>query len=344
MYPTEDPAGVNVVTISPKLDFTIARNAELITTAERVTNINDQSMGRGMSQPNAPNTATGQLALIEEGNVRAYLDNTILKEDMELILGDIWELDCDLVPKTNPGQFFRVTEERANGLFDVKQGGAYMQPDEFAGRYDFRLKFATSHWARQAKKAEFFAFYQAAMASPLVMQNPRAMWVLLNKLAKECGVDDFNEIIPEPPELDQPKQPDAEWTAILEGEQIQVNPNDHDDLHIQQHIQQIEDERKNPNRDEQAITLGVQHILDHQQQKRTKMLMQAMTSQLMQTLAPGPQNPAMQSLQQLSQMYGGGQPSPIAGGPQAQTPPGDIPPPTDQVGSSAAPQPQEGML
>jgi hypothetical protein len=340
MYPTEDPSSVNVVKLVPNLEFAMARQQDGLAMAERLTGITDQSLGRGVERPNAPRTATGQLALIEEGNIRAYLDSTILREDMEMIVGDFWDLDCDLAPKTQPGLFFRVTEERAGGLFDVKQGGAYMTPAEFGGRYDFRLKFATSVWARQAKKAEFFAFYQAAMANPLVMQNPRALWVLLNKLAKECGVDDFSDIIAQPPDLDQPKQPDAEWTEMLEGEQVQVNPQDHDDLHIQQHTQQLEDERKDPNRDVQAIGMMVQHILDHQQQKRTKMLMQSLTASLMQSIAPQPQNPAMQSIQQLSQMYSGGSP----GGPGPQTPPGDIPAPSAQVGSSAAPKPQDGML
>jgi len=120
--PTEDPSSVNVVKLNPNLAYAEARQQDVLATGERVTGITDQSLGRAVDRPNAPRTATGQLALIEEGNVRAYLDSTILREDMEQIISDIWDLDCDLVPKTEPGLFFRVTEEQANGLFDVKQG------------------------------------------------------------------------------------------------------------------------------------------------------------------------------------------------------------------------------
>ena len=348
LIPTEDPNSVKVVEIHPNLSYAEARQQDILATAERVTGITDQSLGRAVDRPNAPRTATGQLALIEEGNVRAYLDGTILREDMEQVIGDIWELDCDLVPKTQQGLFFRVTEEQANGLFDVKQGGAYMTPKEFGGRFDFRLKFATTVYARQAKKQEFLAFYQAAVMNPLCMQNPTALWALLNMLAKQFSID-FEDIIPKPPQLDQPKRPDQEWTEMLEGQTVEVNPMDHDDLHLQQHYQQLEDERKDPDRDAQAIGLLVKHILDHQQQKRTKMLMQALTSQLMNSITPQ-QQPGVdpQMANHLAQMYQAqqGPPQPGMGAPQIQPTPGPpgtgIPP--QAVGSQGAPQMQDGML
>src|SRR5579872_188817 len=189
--PTEDPAGVNVVKITPNLEFCSARQNDLLSIGERVTGITDQSMGRTQSQPNAPRTATGQLALIEEGNIRAYLDSTVLREDFEKIITDIWDLDCDLAPRTEPGIFFRVTEQQSNGLFDVRQGGSYMTAKEFGGRYDFRLKFAVSVFARQQKKQELLAFYQIAMQNPMVAMNPKAMWSLTNRLAIEFGINDF---------------------------------------------------------------------------------------------------------------------------------------------------------
>lgn len=339
--PTEDPASVNVVKLNPNLEYVMSRQQDIISTAERVTNITDQSLGRAIDRPNAPRTAAGQLALIEEGNVRAYLDSTILREDTEKIIGEIWELDCDLVPKTEPGIFFRVTEEQSNGLFDVKQGGAYMTPKEFAGRYDFRLKFATSVYARNAKKQEFMAFYQAAVMNPLCQQNPAALWSLLNMLAKQFDID-FEQIIPKPPELDAPKQPEAEWTEMLEGETVEVNPQDNDSLHLQKHAEQLEDERNDPERDTQAIALLVKHVFDHQKQMRTKMLMQTLTNQLMQSIQP-PQQPGVdpqmgQHLQDMQAMYQN------PGQPQQQGVPGEIPPPPAGVGSQNVPQAQEGQL
>ena len=356
--PTEDPGSVNIVKMSPNLDFAVARQQDLLATAERVTGITDQSLGRAVDRPNAPRTATGQLALIEEGNIRAYLDSTILREDMEQIIGDFWDLDCDLAPQIEPGLFFRVTEEQAGGLFDIRQGGAYMTPKEFGGRYDFRLKFATSMWARQAKKQELLQFVSIAMQNPLVAQNPAALWELTNRLAREFGISDFSNMVPRPPELDRPRNPDEEWTSILEGDMVTPNPQDNDQLHLLQHHRQLEDERKDPDRDVQAIGMLVKHILDTQQQMRTKQLMSALTQQLMQSMMPqqDPRAVDPQMMQHLQQMYVAqqgpqlppppGEPVPPPPGAPGGQPgmPGAVPSPSTAVGSQQAPQPQNGMM
>lgn len=322
--PTSNAKGVNVITLNPNLQSGLMRMQEIITNSERVTGITDQSMGRALSQPNAPRTASGQIALLEQGNVRAWLDATVLKEDMERVIGDLWEMECDLGKKSGPGQFFRVTEEQADGLFDVARGGAYMTPKEFAGRMDFKLKFATSVYAREAKKQQFLAFYTAASASPLVMMNPRAMWHLLNRLAKEFGIEDFESIVPQPPELDAPKTPDQEWTLMLEGEEVEPNPQDHDDLHIAKHAKQIDQERQDPEGDQQAIGLGIRHLMKHKEQQRMKMLMQAQVSSIVQGLQEDPDNPVSQQIEQaLAQMQQGQQQPGMPGQmPQQQEMPG----------------------
>lgn len=362
MIPTEDPAGVNVIRITPNLEYAMEKQQDTLAMGERVTGITDQSLGRAMDRPNAPRTATGQLALIEEGNVRAYLDSTVLREDMEQIIADFWYLDCDLAPKTEPGIWFRVTESSAKGTagFDVSKGGAYMTPQEFGGRYDFRLKFATSAWSREAQAQKTLSFLPIAMQNPLVMNNPRAMWMLLNRAAKALGIQDFDGIIPEPPDLDQPISPDLEWTKMLEGDdEVHPNPQDHDDLHLMKHAKQLAESRRDPNPDVQAQNLLVRHIIETREQKASKMAIQALTHSLIQSIQPGggqgtPGGPnigqLMGALQQPQQP--GGMPGqaavPVATGPAGPgpsgPPPGDLPMPSQQVGSSAAPVAQDGML
>jgi len=341
--PTEDPASVNVVKIMPNLEYATARQQDIFATAERVTGITDQSMGRAIDRPNAPRTATGQLALIEEGNIRAYLDSTILREDMEQIITDIWDLDCDLAPRTEPGIFFRVTEQQANGLFDVKSGGSFMTAKEFGGRYDFRLKFATSVYARQAKKQELLAFYGICMQNPLIAQNPKALWTLLNRLAIEFGITDFDTLVPPPPDLDAPQTPDQEWNRMLEGESDVVpNPMDNDQLHLVKHQIQLEEAQKDPDKDGQAISFLMKHILETHHQVRTKMLMQALTQKLMLQMS-GQQQPGMQSSPLQPQQSAPFSPqAPASVSPQQAT--GDIPPGPMQAGASMAPQPHDGML
>jgi hypothetical protein len=346
-YPTEDPAGVNVIKIQPNMEYAIARQQDILSIAERVTGITDQNLGQSEERPNAPKTATGQLALIEEGNVRAYLDSTVLREDFEQIITDFWDLDCDLAPKTEPGIFFRVTEQQANGLFDTKQGGAFMTAKEFGGKYDFRLKFATSIWSRQQKKQELLMFYQIAMQNPLIAMNPKALWSLTNRLANEFGIDDFDTMVPPPPDLDEPKTPDAEWNLMLEGDPtVKPNPQDNDQLHLASHQEQLADAKKDPDSDPQAIGLLTKHIAETIEQMRVKMAMQALTHQLMLQMSgqhPGFAPPGLPP----------GQPQlglPPGQAPQQGAPPaaaqaaGSVPPPPPAVGATMAPQPQDGMM
>jgi hypothetical protein len=356
--PTEDPASVQVVKLSPNLDYAVEKQQDIISTSERITGITDQSLGRAIQTPNAPRTATGQLALIEEGNIRAYLDSTILREDMEQIIADFWDLDCDLVPKTEPGLFFRVTEEQAGGLFDTKKGGSFMTPKEFGGRYDFRLKFATSVWQRASKKQDLLAFYQLAIQNPICASNPKVMWTLLNRLAHEFYIEDFATLCPAPPDMDTARTPDQEWTLMLEGnDQVMPNPQDNDAQHIAAHTEQIQDEAKDPDRDEQAIALMVKHRMEQIQQQRTKMMMQAMLHQLMSSINPAlQQQQAQQQAQHLGLMHQamqqgqqGGNVLQMPGSPQGPMPqngqpgppqqgvPGAIPPPPQQVGASIPP-------
>lgn len=356
--PTEDPAGVNVIRLSPNMEYAIAKQQDTLAMAERVTGITDQSLGRAEDRPNAPRTATGQLALIEEGNIRAYLDATVLREDMEQIIAEIWDLDCDLAPKKEPGLWFRVTESEAVGTagFDVAKGGAYMTPEEFGGKFDFRLKFATSAWSREAQAQKQITFYGMAVQNPLVMTNPRGLWVLLNRTAKSLGIPDFSSIIPEPPDLDQPISPDQEWTKMLEGDdEVHPNPQDHDQLHMMKHLKQLAATHTDKNPDVQAIHFLIKHIQETKEQMAAKQAMQALTSSLIQSIQPGGGQgaPGIQHVlgaMQQSQQPGGIQPAgPAGGAPPAGPapggpPPGDVPPPPQGVGSQAAPVPQFGQL
>ncbi len=276
---TEDPAGVNVVTIHPNLEYAITKEQTIQRFGEKCTGVSDLSLGRSSDQPNQPRTARGTIALLEQGNIRASLDTAVLREDINLIATHFWELDSELSPES---VFFRVTEEEANGLFETKHGGATMTAKERGGRYDFDIKFATSVWSREAKKELAIQLYGLLMQSPLVLQNPRAQWITLKNVCRALGDDNIADILPEPPDLGLPKQPRDEWTFALQGEEFHVNPMDNDDLHLVDHYRRLNDmkEEKPEDYDEQAVNLMVAHVLEHQKQKRTKMLMQAMAGEL----------------------------------------------------------------
>lgn len=309
--PTEDPSSVKILEMKADLQYPIAMQQLLKGISEILTGVSDTSAGLSEDRPNAPRTASGQAMLIQEGSVRASLDMTMLREDLSQMLEYVWALDREY---SDESVFFRVTEEDAGGLYDVDKGFGIMTAEERNHAFDFQLKFATSVYSREAKKQALLALYQLSMQNPIVGQNPRALWVLLNRIWKAFGEDDFKAVVPEPPEVDTPKQPKEEWALALKGEDIEVNPMDDDLQHLVDHRRRLEDEmqEEEDRRDQQAERIMVAHIMQHEQARRQKALLQTLMQE---------------HLQQMQQQ----QQQPGAVGPGGMAAPGQIPQPVPEA-------------
>lgn len=313
--PTANPQDVNVVSMKADLTYSEAMGAALKGMAELVTGHSDQSLGQSSDRPNAPRTASGQAMLINEGNVRASLDMTMLREDFGRLVSYVWALDREYA---DDEVFFRVTDEDAGSLYDENQGFGKMTAEERAHPYDFDVKFATSIFSREAKKAAMLQLYQLSLANPILQQNPRALWVLLNRVWEAFGEKTFSDIIPQPPEIDQPKQPKEEWEMLAKGDQVDPNPQDDDKAHLLDHRRRLEmalaepGERQNP----RLIAAAKAHIIATEQQVRRKMLVQALVQRAMeeaQAQQAQPQQPGIPG-------------APSSAGAPGQPLPGQVPP------------------
>lgn len=278
----EDPNGVKVVNLAADLTYTQMKEQAVIAYAERVTGQTDMNIGRAVDRPNAPRTAKQTMALLGEGDIRASLELTALREDWGEILLHFWELYQEYAPAK---LFFRVTEEDADGLLDIRKGAAYMTADELGSRYDFVFKFATSASSKESGKQNQLALYQLDLQNPLIIQNPRALWKLLDRIHKAFNDDRFVDLVPEPPDLGMPKNPREEYTMALQGKDLFVNPLDNDQLHLLDHNKRIEDMRADPDRDEDAFRSMVLHVMEHVEQAEKKKLMQSMVASVAQSLA-----------------------------------------------------------
>jgi hypothetical protein len=281
---SDEPQAVKVIEMKADLNYPIVAEQNLIGYAERVTGISDMNMGRTSDKPNAPRTARQTIALLEEGDVRASLDTNALREDWGKIISDLWALETMYAPKD---LFFRVTEEDASGVagFETAGGGAYLTEQERFGQYDFDLKFATNAWSKETQKENQLALYQIDLQNPLIIQNPRALWLLLDKVHRAFGDDRFGDIMPEPPDLGLPIAPKEEWTRCLQGESITINPADNDELHIMDHNRRLEEAAKDPNYNTQAYADMAAHVLEHNQQLQQKKLMGELAARLATTLS-----------------------------------------------------------
>jgi hypothetical protein len=286
-------AGTSIPLDNPQTDIkqlTIGTNIEIVqwkeqtclAYGERLLGVTDSAMGRASDRPNTPRTATGQRDLLMEGNVRQALEYKLLATDLSDVLRHFWELDYLFTPQRI---FFRVTEEDADGLFEVKDGGSWMAKEDRDGRYDFTLKFATSVYSREAEKERTLARYQIDIQNPLIVQNPRALWKVTNDVHSALGDDQFASIIPEPPEPDLPVDPREEWNRLLQGEEITVNPQDNDELHAIRHFKDIKAAEADPEADKDALRKLVIHYVQTIEQLQQKKIVQALTEQAMGAIA-----------------------------------------------------------
>ena len=320
-YPTTDPSAVREVKGSfDPVAFTIKSQA-IEAIGEKTAGLSSFGMGRSSDRPNEPRTATGQISMVEQGNIRlSGLDVRFLCEDMRQILRDIWELDCLYAPEE---LFFRVAEDDLPG-HSLQGGGTKITKEERAGKLDFDIRFASSVWSREAKKQNALAMYQLDLTNPLIVQSPKALWTLAKKIHAALGDDNFADTVPEPPDMGLMKNPKEEWTLMLQGEEVHTHPEDNDELHVIDHIQ-----RADSSTDRQAQQMMGAHIKDHQKQKMAKVMMSALAEKMAQQVqasqqAPG--SPAALGMGAVPPVGPGAPPTP-GSAPQPPIPGG---PPADQ--------------
>ena len=331
MIPMDNPqSDMAQMKFTADLAAVAAMEQVLLAYLERLTGETDQANGRASDRPNAPRTASGQAMLMQAANLRMTLDTTTLREDYARVFDKFWRLEWQFGDEET---FFRVTEEDANGLFPTAKGGAILKQSERNGQYDFRLKLATSVWDRAADKENDLARYQLDLQNPMIVQNPSALWEVTRRAHKALGDPNFEDLVPKPPVPDLPINPKREWTMIQQGEVVQVNPLDNDQLHMTRHWSDLQLAITDDYPDKDAIAHLKAHYLEHIHQLQQKQLVQALAQQMVQQAAGMGVNPA--------QMLGTGM---NALPPGIMAPPGGAPLPPDPVpmaGSVAPPIPKK---
>jgi hypothetical protein len=289
--PTDNPnADFRVVEFPVNLEAIATREQALIAYLERLFGISDLQMGRQSDRPNAPKTVGGTMAIIQQGNLRMTLDTTALREDYGLVFEHFWLLEWMFADEE---VFFRVTEDDANGLFPVQKGGALITQMDRNGRYDFHLQLATSMWDRQQDKQDTLARYQLDLQNPLIVSNPSALWKVTRDAHEALGDPNFADLVPEPPTPDMPINPKEEWSMIQQGEDVNVNPMDNDELHMIRHMKDLNSAQGSTNyNDKDAIDNLKMHYIQHVHQLQEKKIVQAITQAAVQQAAAMGRNPA----------------------------------------------------
>jgi hypothetical protein len=283
VQPVKNANGIKVVTIPVETNGAVVMSNMLLGHGERNVGSLDGMAGRGNDRPNAPRTLGGQMLLAEQSDTRSWIDMFFLRQPFGRLFRNLWEM---WVSFGKDEVFFRITEEEADGLFELRDGGSYMTAEEFAGRYDFTVKFATSAASKQSKKQESFEMFQADMSTPLVQQDARAQWSALNRLHRAMGDDKFSDVVPEPPEMDRPARPQEEHAKMQQGELVVTHPGDNDQLHLVEHKKALQRAQESERPDGDYIRRLTEHMAEQQMQANKKMLMRQLVDDLANNMMP----------------------------------------------------------
>jgi hypothetical protein len=276
-YPSEDPNSAKQIDMKADLNIGTLMFQFFLAISERLTGLTDQNAGRSLDRPNAPRTYRGQALLLGQGDLRNALDTILMGEDWSKILDHIKMLVDTFAP---PEEEFRVTEESASGYFESHKGFATITAEERSGKYDFKLKFATSQQSREARKERMLAFLQAGSALPIFIQNPNLQKQTLIQVAKELQLDGLIPALNAVADANVPETPQQEWTEALQGIDPQIHPQDDDADHLNKHMAQIAGELQKPEerQDKNAIHRMIAHVMLTRQQQEQKLQIQAAAS------------------------------------------------------------------
>jgi hypothetical protein len=254
---------------------------------EKVTNITDLTLGRGMDTPGAPRTASGQAMLIEQGNVRANLDLNTARFELGGVLNHLFDLEMqfqtdDLVFRVTENAAARVLFSNGSGLMGAEQRKIIRNLQEQGGRFDFELKFATSAISKQADKEKAMEAYQIFMTNPYAQMQPFAVYSALERTLKVVAGWDLREMIPAPQKPDMPKEPMVEHALMLEGRYTAPTAVDNHPVHLFDHQMEYQISMQIPGR-EDYLRMLAKHMLEHtimiqQAQQMQQLVQQAASS------------------------------------------------------------------
>lgn len=244
--------------------------AAIQTLVERLTGINDLSLGVLTGAQGATRTATGTRALLGESNANLDVFLRRLNLGWTQVLKYLLHMLQQRIPV---GLSFRVTGESGDDYWKQIQSAK-----DIEGDYDFEISAnsANSNSSIQQEIAE--KIYQAT-ANPLDIQlgiiTPLERYEAVKNYLKTMGIKDFGKYIKKPQGIKHILSPEEEANRILRGVSVDVGPeSDHDGF--QAYYEEIykSDELLGQFSEEQAKQLAI-HAAKHQRMAQALKQMQA---------------------------------------------------------------------
>lgn len=233
LIPTDNPQDVYFPNMGNRTAFGFQEEEALQGWAEKLTSLNDMSMGAMNGAQGPTRTATGAKALVNETNTNLDIYLRRLNRGWKQLLQATFHL---LQKKLPPGLEFRVTGEYGDDFF-VKIDNA----EAIYGDYDFDIS-PTAASSSTATQQDIAAQLMQATANPLDIQlglvTPANRYEAFRAWLKSLGLKEYNRFLTRPQGYTYQPTPQEEIDRVLRGIQVPVQMNgDHQGfITIAQHL------------------------------------------------------------------------------------------------------------
>lgn len=255
LIPVDNPqTDIYFPNLGNRTAFGMNEEAAIQTMIERLTGINDLSLGTLTGAQGATRTATGTRALLGESNANLDVYLRRLNKGWKQALEYLLHMLQQRIPK---GLSFRVTGDHGKDYWaQVKES------DEIAGDFDFEISPNSSNSNKQIQQ-EIAAQIVQTTGNPLDIQlgviTPGNRYEALKNYYKSLGIKDYAKYLQPPPDHQYIPTPEAEVDRLLRGIDVPVLPQGDHEGYLAYFKEIVDnDEILGQFSEEQTIKLGLQ--------------------------------------------------------------------------------------
>jgi hypothetical protein len=254
LIPVDDPAAISFPNIGNRTSFGFQEEASLMSFIERLTTVNDFTLGAMSGTQGATRTATGVRGLMGESNANLDVYLRRLNQGWKAMLQYLFNLLQQRLP---PGLEFRVTGDAGNDYFRTVKSSA-----ELSGMFDFEVSPNSANSNKTIQQEVAAVLYQST-ASPLDVQlgiiTPFERYNAVKNYFKTMGVKDFGQYVRKPEGMEYLPTPEEITNRVLRGVPVPVTP-DLDHQGFLAYFEQIfnDDQLLGQFSEEQALALAAQ--------------------------------------------------------------------------------------
>ncbi len=319
--PVEDPdRDIKVININPNFQTGLQFTMFLMQLARDLIGVSEQSYGR---PPKRAQGVYDTLALMQESNIRFDVVIDQWAESVARALTLWWKMEQQFAP---PGLTVQVPGTDGMPSFSKAP------PRKDLARMEYSVRFKVNQSAiNPALQRNTQQLILSMVSNPVLMQlgltDRGSIYNALADMAHSLGKHDVERYFSKPPEAQARKlSPEAEWIALVEGEEIRVHPMDDDEGHLQDHLPRLQNPQYARAISQEQKTRMLIHIKAHLAQMRAKRVQQQL-AMMMQSQQGG----------QKQMQNAGVVPPPEGGGRTTQAPmtPGAMMPSSSAAGAAS---------